>query len=102
MPTTTCCAVRFNRIDGAAAATCHKPHDHDAALALNNAHSNGLSLLDADGLTALLAMAWHARIAAPADGLLLALDQDAPHAAANFGGGGWLIALHALCMSIAS
>ncbi|WP_235172480.1 hypothetical protein [Xanthomonas citri] len=59
-------------------------------------------MLDADGLTALLAMAWHARIAAPADGLLLALDQDAPHAAANFGGGGWLIALHALCMSIAS
>nr|WP_179119444.1 hypothetical protein [Xanthomonas axonopodis]WVK06339.1 hypothetical protein KWH09_20525 [Xanthomonas campestris pv. olitorii] len=43
-------------------------------------------MLDADGLTALLAMAWHARIAAPADGLLLALDQDARHATANFGG----------------
>ncbi len=31
---------------------------------------------------------------------LLALDQDAPSAIANFGG--WPIALHALCMSIAS
>ncbi|CCF68305.1 hypothetical protein LPY96_22340 [Xanthomonas citri pv. malvacearum] len=57
-------------------------------------------MLDADGLTALLAMAWHARIAAPADGLLLALDQDARHATANFGGMADRFAR--VCMSIAS
>ncbi|APP76115.1 GNAT family N-acetyltransferase [Xanthomonas vesicatoria] len=59
-------------------------HDHPALLALNNAHATALSLLDADGLAALLQMAWHARLVPPADGLLIALDQSAAYANANF------------------
>ncbi|MGV7197032.1 GNAT family N-acetyltransferase [Xanthomonas axonopodis] len=61
-----------------------QPCDAPALLALNNAHATELSLLDADGLTALLRRAWHARVVAPADGLLIALDQDAAYANANF------------------
>ncbi|KGK58516.1 GNAT family acetyltransferase [Xanthomonas cannabis pv. phaseoli] len=61
-----------------------QPCDAPALLALNNAHATELSLLDADGLTALLRGAWHARVVAPADGLLIALDQDAAYANANF------------------
>ncbi|MBB3800936.1 hypothetical protein FHR47_001170 [Xanthomonas arboricola] len=61
-----------------------QPCDAPALLALNNAHATELSLLDADGLTALLRRAWHARVIAPADGLLIALDQDAAYANANF------------------
>lgn len=60
-------------------------HDHPALLALNNAHATALSLLDADALAALLQLAWHARIVAPADGLLIALDQSAAYANPNFG-----------------
>ena len=59
-------------------------HDHPALLALNNAHATELSLLDADALAALLQLAWHARIVAPADGLLIALDQSAAYANPNF------------------
>ncbi|CAE1132694.1 GNAT family N-acetyltransferase [Xanthomonas euroxanthea] len=58
--------------------------DHRALLALNNAHATELSLLDADGLADLLQLAWHARIVAPADGLLIALDQRAVYANPNF------------------
>ncbi|MBB3834128.1 hypothetical protein FHR55_002350 [Xanthomonas arboricola] len=61
-----------------------QPCDAPALLALNNAHATELSLLDAVGLTALLRRAWHARVVAPADGLLIALDQDAAYANANF------------------
>ncbi|WP_349656688.1 GNAT family N-acetyltransferase [Xanthomonas sp. 10-10] len=59
-------------------------HDHAALLALNNAHATALSLLDADGLAALLQLAWHASVIPPADGLLIALDQSADYANANF------------------
>ncbi|PPT75599.1 GNAT family N-acetyltransferase [Xanthomonas arboricola pv. populi] len=59
-------------------------HDHSALLALNNAHATELSLLDAEGLAALLQLAWHARLVAPADGLLIALDQGAAYANPNF------------------
>ncbi|PPT98769.1 GNAT family N-acetyltransferase [Xanthomonas arboricola] len=61
-----------------------QPHDHGALLALNNAHATELSLLDAEGLAALLQLAWHARLVAPADGLLIALDQGAAYANPNF------------------
>lgn len=70
------------------------PHasDHAALLALNNAHALELSWLTDAALAALLAGAWHARTVGDADALLLAFDQDAGYANANFA---WFAARHA-------
>ncbi|WP_115572137.1 GNAT family N-acetyltransferase [Xanthomonas campestris] len=60
------------------------PHDHAALLALNNADASALSWLTPDALASLLQQAWHARVADPADALLIALDQHAIYTNANF------------------
>ena len=56
----------------------------DAALALNNAHSTELSLLDAGQLRSLVDQAFYAVIEPPADALLIALDQTAEYGSPNY------------------
>ncbi|BBK32233.1 hypothetical protein EDC65_1031 [Stella humosa] len=58
--------------------------DHARLLALNNDHATELSLLSADGLAALLATAFHARMAGEGAALLVGLDQDAAYDSPNF------------------
>jgi hypothetical protein len=52
-------------------------------LALNNAHAEALSPLDADGLASLVRQAFHARCAG-LDAFVLALDETADYANPNF------------------
>ena len=52
--------------------------DLPAVLALNNAHSVEVNALTADALTALVAIAAHARIIDSCDGFLLALSERTP------------------------
>jgi predicted GNAT superfamily acetyltransferase len=59
--------------------------DHAALLALNNAHVQELSWLDAGSLADLLLLSWHARVAPPAQALLIALRHDAAYGGVNFG-----------------
>ncbi|WP_157935130.1 hypothetical protein [Xanthomonas prunicola] len=77
-----------------------QPHDRAGLLALNTTHATERSLRHTDGLTISLQIAWLACTAAPAVGLLLALDQDAPYANTNVA---WMAsASRGSCMSIAS
>ena len=58
--------------------------DRTALLALNNRHAAELSPLDDAGLARLLRIAARATAVAPADALLIALDQDADYDSPNF------------------
>ena len=53
-------------------------------LALNNAHATELSQLDLPGLAALRDQAFWTMVAPPADAFLIALDQTASYASANY------------------
>ena len=55
-----------------------------ALLALNNAHAVELSPLTSPAFQALLAAAFHARVAGACQGMLIAFDQDAPYQSPNF------------------
>ena len=61
-------------------------------LALNNAHAEALSLLDADGLARLVGQAFHARAVGDGEAFLIALDQTADYASPNYQ---WFRARHA-------
>ncbi len=61
-----------------------EPRDHDAMLALNNAHASELSLLDGSALADLLGAAWLAVMADDASAMLLAFDQDADYGSPNY------------------
>lgn len=60
--------------------------DIDALLALNRQFEAETSVLDRDGLLAILKIACHIGLAGPGgrDGFLIALDQDAPYPSLNF------------------
>lgn len=68
------------------------PADMAALLALNNAHARETSLLDRDGLSALVAAAWRVRMTPDTDGLCIALDQAAAYDNPNFA---WFKTRHA-------
>ncbi len=60
------------------------PAHEPAVLALNNAHARELSWLEPAALSALLAQAFYARLVAPADAFLLALDHTAAYDSPNY------------------
>ena len=60
------------------------PADEAALLALNNAHAMQTSMLDADGLRAMLGMAFMAATIGDAEAVLIAFDQDAAYGSVNF------------------
>jgi uncharacterized protein len=58
--------------------------DNAAILALNNAHAQELSLLDADALSRMIGNAFHAVRAGEADAFIIAFDQDGDYQSPNF------------------
>jgi predicted GNAT superfamily acetyltransferase len=61
------------------------PNDTNAViLALNNAHAQELSLLDAAKLSAMIGNAFHAVRAGDADAFMIAFDQDGDYDSPNF------------------
>ena len=58
--------------------------DNSAILALNNAHAQELSLLDADALGRMIGHAFHAVRAGEADAFMIAFDQGGDYASPNF------------------
>jgi uncharacterized protein len=66
--------------------------DLPAVLALNNAHAAEVNALTADALTALVAIATHARVIDGCDGFLLALSERTPVQGPNHA---WFIARYA-------
>ncbi len=65
--------------------------DEPALLALNNAHAEETSLLEAGALTDLLRISYRTRVAPDCDGLCIALNQDAPYRNPNFA---WFASRH--------
>jgi predicted GNAT superfamily acetyltransferase len=61
------------------------PNDtNEVILALNNAHAQELSLLDAAKLSAMIGNAFHAVSAGDADAFMIAFDQDGDYDSPNF------------------